>query len=334
MKKYKYISTVVTATAILLALPFSVAASSDTDGLTPMSTIGLNISSSIHVGDEKTDVDISLDYGDCEISNIDVVNEPLDKWVDKDKPKLEITLEADDDYYFKSGYSKKNVKLTGDSATVTSVKRKGDDELQVVITLKALKGTSDDYDLDVNDAGWDQMDGIAEWSDSEDAKYYELRIYRDDKFLSTVRPVKDTKCDLGRYFTEQGTYTFEVRAIYSDSRRGEWQMSDSFTVTSEKAQEIQKNLEFKDAGSGPASGTWEQDETGYKYRNFDGTYVVNNWQQIGGLWYFFDENGYSKTSTWISWNDNWYYMDENGVMLTNKTTPDGYRVDGEGHYIK
>ena len=35
--------------------------------------------------------------------------------------------------------------LSGDSATVTSIKRKGDEELRVVITLKALKGTSSDY---------------------------------------------------------------------------------------------------------------------------------------------------------------------------------------------
>ena len=49
-----------------------------------------------------------LDFGDCDISNVDVINEPSGKWVDKDKPKLEVTLEADDDYYFKSGYAKKN----------------------------------------------------------------------------------------------------------------------------------------------------------------------------------------------------------------------------------
>ena len=35
------------------------------------------------------------------------INEPSGKWVDKDKPKLEVTLEADDDYYFKSGYAKR-----------------------------------------------------------------------------------------------------------------------------------------------------------------------------------------------------------------------------------
>ena len=290
-------------------------------------TIGLNVSSSIHVGDESSDVDVSLDFGDCDISNVDVINEPSGKWVDKDKPKLEVTLEADDDYYFKSGYAKKNVTLSGDSATVTSIKRKGDEELRIVITLKALKGTSSDYSLDVDEAEWDQMDGVAEWNGSEDAKYYELRVYRDEKFLSTV---KETKYNLGRYLTQAGTYTFDVRAVYSDSRHGEWQTSDSFTITAEQAQEIQKTLVFKEAGSGPAAGAWEQDALGYKYRNSDGSYVTNNWQQIGGVWYFFDENAYCKTNTWVFWNEKWYYLDVNGAMLVNTTTPDGKQVGEDG----
>ena len=159
MKKGKYLLLTVTAAALLAAIPFQAFASKDTEDRSPVGSIGLNVSSSIHVGDESSDVDVSLDFGDCDISNVDVINEPSGKWVDKDKPKLE----ADDDYYFKSGYAKKNVTLSGDSATVTSIKRKGDEELRVVITLKSLKGTSSDYSLDVDEAEWDQMDGVAEW---------------------------------------------------------------------------------------------------------------------------------------------------------------------------
>ena len=199
-----------------------------------------------------------------------------------------------------------------------------------MITLKALKGTSSDYSLDVDEAEWDQMDGVAEWNSSEDAKYYELRVYRDEKFLSTVKSGKETKYNLGRYLTQAGTYTFDVRAVYSDSRHGEWQTSDSFTITAEQAQEIQKTLVFKEAGSGPAAGACEQDALGYKYRNSDGSYVTNNWQQIGGVWYFFDENAYCKTNTWVFWNGKWYYLDVNGAMLVNTTTPDGKQVGEDG----
>ena len=94
--------------------------------------------------------------------------------------------------------------------------------------------------------------------------------------------------------------------------------------------QIQKTLVFKEAGSGPAAGAWEQDALGYKYRNSDGSYVTNNWQQIGGVWYFFDENAYCKTNTWVFWNGKWYYLDVNGAMLVNTTTPDGKQVGEDG----
>ena len=100
MKKRKYLLLTVTAAALLAAIPFQAFASRDTENRSPVGSIGLNVSSSIHVGDESSDVDVSLDFGDCDISNVDVINEPSGKWVDKDKPKLEVTLEADDDYYF------------------------------------------------------------------------------------------------------------------------------------------------------------------------------------------------------------------------------------------
>ena len=123
-----------------------------------------------------------------------------------------------------------------------------------MITLKALKGTSSDYSLDVDEAEWDQMDGVAEWNGSEGCgNTHELRVYRDEKFLSTVKPGKETKYNLGRYLTQAGTYTFDVRAVYSDSRHGEWQTSDSFTITAEQAQEIQKTLVFR--GSRQRSGS-------------------------------------------------------------------------------
>lgn len=58
--------------------------------------------------------------------------------------------------------------------------------------------------------------------------------------------------------------------------------------------------------------------------------MTNNWQQIGGVWYFFDENAYCKTNTWVFWNEKWYYLDVNGAMLVNTTTPDGKQVGEDG----
>ncbi len=318
--------TAVSAAVTLAAFP---AFADDDEDRTPIEEIVLDVSADIEVGDASSDVEVSVDSGECEVGNVDVTNEPSGEWEHKDKPKLKVTLDADSDYYFKSGFSKKKVSLTGDSATLTSVRRKSEEELEVVITLKALKGSDSDYELDVDEAEWDQMNGVAEWNDSEDAKYYELRLYRDSRLITNLRPIYESSCELGSYFTSAGSYYFEVRAVYSDSRKGEWQESDSFDVSAEQAAEILLSASYRIAGTGPASGNWEQAALGYRYRNADQTYTVNNWQQIGGFWYFFDENGYRKTG-WIQWNDKWYYLDENGVMLSNTVTPDGKTVGEDG----
>lgn len=40
---------------------------------------------------------------------------------------------------------------------------------------------------------------------------------------------------------------------------------------------------------------WKKDETGWKYQRADGSYVANQWDQINGNWYHFDQNGYMET---------------------------------------
>ncbi|PNV62253.1 hypothetical protein C0033_09080 [Clostridium sp. chh4-2] len=63
-----------------------------------------------------------------------------------------------------------------------------------------------------------------------------------------------------------------------------------------------------------AAEGWVQDERGWKYQLFDGSWRTNGWVP--------DEN-----------NENIiYYMDENGYMLTNCYTPDGCWVDENGAY--
>lgn len=62
-------------------------------------------------------------------------------------------------------------------------------------------------------------------------------------------------------------------------------------------------------GPGVADG-WEPIDTGWKFKQEDGTYLTNSWKQ--------DPDG------------KWYYLNEDGWMLKDTTTPDGYYVDGNG----
>lgn len=113
------------------------------------------------------------------------------------------------------------------------------------------------------------------------------------------------------------------------------------------------------SSSGPAgvSGRcrWVQDASGWRFVKADGSYaagecmkingeiycfkqdtyiVSNDWYQIDGIWYYFRPSGGLATSRWVETNGKWYYVDENGSLLTGGTTPDGYRVDENGVWIR
>lgn len=67
--------------------------------------------------------------------------------------------------------------------------------------------------------------------------------------------------------------------------------------------------------STPAQQTegWQQDTTGWWYRNADGSYPVNTWKEINGGHYYFGSDGY---------------------MLYDTITPDGYWVGSDGAWIE
>lgn len=75
---------------------------------------------------------------------------------------------------------------------------------------------------------------------------------------------------------------------------------------------------------------WIQDDTGWWYRNEDGSYPFNTWKQIDNNWYYFNSDGYMMTG-WFQDNNIWYYLKDNGAMLTNDWAQDsiGWYYMGE-----
>ena len=63
---------------------------------------------------------------------------------------------------------------------------------------------------------------------------------------------------------------------------------------------------------------WEQDSSGWKWENADGTYAQNSW-------------------VWDDWNHDGtqecYYFGDDGYMLYNTVTPDGWFVDSSGAWV-
>lgn len=63
---------------------------------------------------------------------------------------------------------------------------------------------------------------------------------------------------------------------------------------------------------------WKQDAAGWWYEKTDGTYSKSAWENIGGTWYCFNDNGYMHTG-WLQQGQDWYYLDASGAMLHDVT---------------
>ncbi len=301
---------------------------------TPIDSVSLDISSDIVPGDDSNKVDVDADSGHYDVDDVEVTNEPSGDWDEGDQPKIRVTLTADRGYYFASGFSKDDVELSGDEAEVTSVSRSRD-ELRLSIRLAELEDEEYDgeYDLDVSGLEWDDYDGMAYWDDAEDAKKYEVRLYRNDSSVTSVKTTTNTKYNFSDEFTKSGDYYFRVRAVRNSSSKGTWEESDELSVTSSEAREIRENGGSSSSGSSSSSSSssnsggpgetmnkdgawlWDENVKRWWYCNADKTYTVNNWQYIGNSWFFFDEQGYMVTG-WRLVNGSWYYMNSDGYMQT------------------
>ena len=63
--------------------------------------------------------------------------------------------------------------------------------------------------------------------------------------------------------------------------------------------------------------------------------MVTGWlQDKSGDWFYFNNSGCMKKSSWIEYKSKWYYLSSSGAMLKSTTTPDGYRVNSEGIWVK
>lgn len=80
---------------------------------------------------------------------------------------------------------------------------------------------------------------------------------------------------------------------------------------------------------------WHEDASGKWYQNADGTYYANGFQDIGGVTYSFDENGYMQTG-WVSKGVNDYYFNDDGSYDPTQKRPMLALTfdDGPGEYTQ
>lgn len=81
-------------------------------------------------------------------------------------------------------------------------------------------------------------------------------------------------------------------------------------------------------------GLTEIDGKTYYFYDWGGMAASWWYQDENGDWYYFRGNGAMAISSWIEWKGEYYYVGKDGKMLTSTTTPDGYRVDANGKWIR
>ena len=60
---------------------------------------------------------------------------------------------------------------------------------------------------------------------------------------------------------------------------------------------------------------WSKKDGHWLYQLEDGSHIVNEWKQINGTWYRFDNSGLMQTD-WVKENGTWYYLNKSGAMQT------------------
>ena len=60
---------------------------------------------------------------------------------------------------------------------------------------------------------------------------------------------------------------------------------------------------------------WSKKDGHWLYQLEDSSHIVNEWKQINGTWYRFDNSGVMQTG-WVKENGTWYYLNDLGAMQT------------------
>lgn len=110
--------------------------------------------------------------------------------------------------------------------------------LSVCLSAGAACRTWAAEDLTVTGLTWDEDDGTARWDENAYARYYQVRLFRNDNSVTSTRTTKEHYYEFEENITRKGDYHFEVRAVGKGSEKGEWASSYEWYVTSSEAEDL------------------------------------------------------------------------------------------------
>lgn len=365
MKKINIAAALLFSTAMMIgAAGVSRAASYDD----PVTSIALSIEYELSSSMTASDIDVSSDTdGIDSVTVSSVTNTSYGK-----RPTVTLKIKADTSsgYYFDSEdaaelKTEEAFSISGDETEYRSSKRTSNSAVTLVLRLPKI-GSTEDGGLDVEEVTWVDDTGVAEWTEAEDANKYSVKLLRGSSTKSTVTTT-NTYYDFSSLIRQYGTgsYTVKVKAYNGSYGGEEWTESSEFDVDSDNLSNVNGGSFYNgtsyggtsygspyyssgnptnaaSSGSTPSAtssaasvGAWLRDAVGWWYCNADRSYTSSDWQQINGLWYYFDEKGYMVTGWFQSpVSGYWYYLDpENGSMATNRWIG-SYYVNADGIWVQ
>lgn len=320
MKKWKRIRGLLLAAALTAAMAFSATAESRKK----ITSVSLKITSDMEIGDDMdtSQIEVETSSEKYHVDSYDIMNSGF-YWTEEDVPQIQVYLAAEDGYYFSLMSS--DVHLDG-ATYVTATKPSGMDSTMLKITMDLPSMASRMSELETVHFG---ADGIASWEPVQGAGKYEVRLVRNSTIVGGTQTVDSTSADLGYLMTKAASYTVRVRPVsrVDWESKGKWTDSGAVYVDSAAAEA------FRQANRTP--GEWIQDQTGWWFRNPDGSYTVSGWQLINEEWYWFNEAGYMMADAWVESGGQYYYVGSDGAMLKSTFVPGTqYYVDSSGAWVK
>ena len=111
---------------------------------------------------------------------------------------------------------------------------------------------------------------------------------------------------------------------------GKWYYLNDLGVMQTGFVEVDGVWYFLDSSGAMFTG-WGTDGSRWFY--FDGSGAMKTgWYKENGTWYYLDQSGVMKTG-WFKVGKYWYYAYGSGALAVSTTTPDGYRVNGNGEWV-
>jgi len=317
----------------------------------PIQNVSIKVNSKLEPGGTLPPIEISTQTpkaGEINVSGSSNKYQVTEaEWADKgnkalkasDEPRMKVTIEPVDvgEDYFQASYKKSDIKIAGGS--FVSAKRDGDN---LVVTLR-VSGVKGEYDPPA-DAFWHEDNlGEARWEKSENSSgYYEVQLLRDEKVVFKLAKVSGVRYNFYPYMTKEGTYTFKIRTIPETdaqvkyAKKSEWLESGELEITDRyvsdgKGQQSKNSSVVK--GTKDTVG-WIKEGDVWKYRYPSGDLCRGKWEEINGLWYYFDVDGNMLTG-WQKIKGRDYYLYADGQMAVGWARLDGvwyyFRTEKEGN---